>query len=255
MLGSRDLSLWESALSGYEPALSAYATARKRPHLAADAAALAELPALILARAPPHITHAELSRIMRFKLARGKPRPNLQAWVDAASPPSVVAASTQALALARAGKLAAALEALSAPLKGVGPATASLVLSLADPSIPFMSDEALNAAVHSRKYTVSEGVALTAALRREARDLSEAAGNSRRWTAAVVERALWSAAHGGVDIARVAGGASGVAVASGRAAADVLRGAGGACGETEAPGRAAAAVLSSRGPPKKKRRV
>lgn len=56
--------------------------------------------------------------------------------------------------------------------QGVGPATASAVLSAADPSVPFMSDEALEAALGSRDYTVPQYLRLLEELRSKAEELS-----------------------------------------------------------------------------------
>lgn len=85
-------------------------------------------------------------------------------------------------------------------LKGIGPATASAILSLADPSgqCPFLSDEAMHAFDLVNKagkldYTIGNWNKL--------RELSEAKSDSLnkksekeefQWTPALVERALWA---------------------------------------------------------------
>ena len=68
-----------------------------------------ELPDSITAA--KELSHAELSRVMRWKLARGKWRP-LQRRVDANSPASVSAASKAAFAFADKGHWRGALKKL-----------------------------------------------------------------------------------------------------------------------------------------------
>lgn len=207
LYGSRSLASWDAALAGYLPAIASFsAGVPRRAQLPADAAWLLALPATVRARSPPALTQPELSRLMRFKLARGKSRPNLQKFVDAALPKVVEAASTAAAAHLAAGKLAQALEAISAPLKGVGPATGSLILSILDASVPFMEDQALTLVCGTRGYTDAEFLQLTAALRKEASALNALAGSGGTWTAATVEQAMWSAAHGGGEGATAAQG-------------------------------------------------
>ncbi len=71
------------------------------------------------ARAPkPFITQPELSRLMTWKLAHGKFRPNLQKFVDAASDDAVRAASEAAFRLSASGHVDRALSSLM-ELKGV----------------------------------------------------------------------------------------------------------------------------------------
>ena len=62
-------------------------------------------------------------------------------------------------------------------LQGVGPATASAMLTVFTPSLPFMSDEALAAALPGRpEYTVKQYIQLVEALRNKADALSCASG-------------------------------------------------------------------------------
>ncbi|PNH10158.1 hypothetical protein TSOC_003116 [Tetrabaena socialis] len=88
-------------------------------------------------------------------------------------------------------------EALAAltELKGVGPATASALLSAASPRLaPYMGDEAMAAVLppgRKVEYTVRAYKELASALRRKAEQLSS---GGARWAAAGVEQCLWVAA-------------------------------------------------------------
>ena len=57
-------------------------------------------------------------------------------------------------------------------LQGVGPATGSAILSAFDSSIPWMSDEAMAAALGSKDYTVKKFKELLDALRKKAAKLT-----------------------------------------------------------------------------------
>jgi hypothetical protein len=90
-------------------------------------------------------------------------------------------------------------------LKGIGPATASAILSLADPSgqCPFLSDEAMHAfgIVNSSgklDYTMPNWGKLRKASQETAEQLNKALGESDefRWTPALVERAVWADSAG-----------------------------------------------------------
>ena len=174
-----------------------------------------------------------------WKLTKGKFRPKLQDYVDAADPAAVKDASLKAFSFCEAKQLEKAVNALSTPLKGVGPATASAILSAFDTSVPFTSDEALEDVLGTRNYTLQEVVALANALRAEASRLNhlekhssesgssaESAGSDAQaerlmesaavgahedstlgssvahpvWTAKKVELAIWSARHGGIEL-------------------------------------------------------
>jgi hypothetical protein len=88
------------------------------------------------------LTHVPLS--IRAQLMKGKWRPRLQQFVDSLEEGLVRSTTQAAFKQAAAGKVVPALETLSG-LKGVGPATASAILSALRFEVPFMSDEALNA--------------------------------------------------------------------------------------------------------------
>merc|ERR1719181_2702248 len=90
---------------------------------------------------------------MDYKLVRGKMRP-LMRFIKGLAPAQVAACTKEGLRLAAGAATNArgAVEALS-KLKGVGAATASLILSSVHPAMyAFMSDEAL-VLVGSRKKT------------------------------------------------------------------------------------------------------
>ena len=225
---SSDPSAWLRALASHDAALAA----KGKPQLIAlDRFVDVELPATLRERAAgaasssssspsaagegAFLTGSELSRLMQWKMAH-KFRPNLQKYVDGLEDAAVRAASRAAFAqLARggAGSLRAASRALAAPLKGVGPALASLALAARDArAAAYMSDAALLAVCGSRDYSEAEFEQLSAALAAKAAALGGA------WTANACQRALWAADAGA--------GAKAAAGAGAKAAAGVGAGAG-----------------------------
>ncbi|KAG7447385.1 uncharacterized protein BT62DRAFT_931224 [Guyanagaster necrorhizus] len=103
--------------------------------------------AQVLSRSPPSITLPELQTIMDYKLAFGQNRPTLRAMIRKNMDSQVKDCSRRAFVLPelQSGHWDRVKEGMDilCELKGVGPATASLILSLVYPEhIPFFSDEA-----------------------------------------------------------------------------------------------------------------
>ena len=161
---------------------------------------------LILSREKKNDLSLSLSSLSSFSSL--SPPPTLQLTC---SDPSVLfhaPGATPVPALSSSG-VGAAIDALCA-LKGVGPATATALVSAADPSVPFLSDEALTAVLGAREYSRPAALRVTAALRQRAEELNgvqqqqegkgkeekgKSCSSSSSWTASKVERALWSASR------------------------------------------------------------
>jgi len=156
------------------------------------------------AREPPHLVKAELVRLVEWKLARGKFRPLLR-YARELREADVVAAT--APAFEPGADFEASVGALVA-LRGVGPATASAVLSVARDDWPFMSDEALNATAGGRTYTLPRLRAL----------VEQLADLGRRWgvSPAEAEKVLYALVHDEGGGAEAPGGGAGGAGAAGR---------------------------------------
>ncbi|KAF0684052.1 Aste57867_23973 [Aphanomyces stellatus] len=138
------------------------------------------------------ITQVQLSKLMQWKLSKGKWRPRLQSFVDALSDKEVQDLSRKAFAASKKKAYREAIASLS-EMKGVGPATASAILAAFDPDVPFMGDEALNAVaseIGARQYTLPHFMRFLAALQSKAQTLN-AKGSSTDWTAQKVQVCLW----------------------------------------------------------------
>ncbi|CAA0840724.1 DNA binding [Striga hermonthica] len=170
-LDSFDSARCKEALSSYDAVIRVLG----KPNLVSlDDFYRRELPELLRQRNPnPHITAGELSRLMEWKLARGKWRPRLLSFMSALDDAVVREASTKAFA--SLPDVSKAVQELTV-LKGVGPATASAVLAAYAPEVvPFMSDEALIVVTGDTKdYSLKRYVAFAEKMQTKAKmDMAE----------------------------------------------------------------------------------
>ena len=178
---------WRAALDRYQAVVSAQGVARLSE---LDEWYRDELPGTLAGRPGPHVTASELVRLTEWKMARGVWRaPNLV--LVRSNPPEMVV-ETSAAALALVPHPTTPISAFVA-LKGVGPATASAVLSAAAPATYPFFDELVAAQVPGLgvvAWTPAYYRRYAEALRARAEQLGAA------WTPTMVERALWSNAGG-----------------------------------------------------------
>lgn len=145
-----------------------------------------ELPSLIAARSPMHVTRDELVQATEWKMSRGEWRQGNLVLVKSNTLASVKEASARAIAAIPDPRvpIASLVE-----LKGVGPATASAIVSAVAPEqYPFF-DELVAAQLPELgdvKWTLPYYLKYAEALRAVARKLG---GD---WTPASLERALWA---------------------------------------------------------------
>ena len=100
-----------------------------------------------------YITKRDMSKIIQWKLTRGKMRP-LQKLFETNSPEDCKKTSKLCLQLLSEKKYIEALLSLTI-LHGIGIATSSAILSsLVPDELPFMSDEVLKCVTENKKYTV-----------------------------------------------------------------------------------------------------
>jgi hypothetical protein len=193
---SDDPAEWRKALDAYPDRLAALNDPKLQE---LDAWFWGSLGDAIRARDPNRLTAPELVRVVEWKLARGKFRPNLVKFARAHTEATAGEATGEALkrfadAIDKNKKrdenwLAACLAPL-VDLKGIGPATASAVLAAATPFIPMMSDEliavALPNATSSQMYSMPRLQALVEATRLKAKRVG--------MTPREVERAIFAEA-------------------------------------------------------------
>ncbi|KAM9210902.1 uncharacterized protein PS065_014107 isoform 2-T2 [Dugong dugon] len=161
-----------------------------------------ELPAAIGGgRAEKHVTRDELERLLAWKLARGRFRPRLQQLV-ASNPPELVVQCSAAAFHLLPDVLAAVTELCA--LRGVGPATASVLAARAPEAAAFRSDEAVAAvpSLSALQYTLQHYQLYLGQVQERAVALNRGslcsfpASVSGPWTPHLVETALWTWAVG-----------------------------------------------------------
>lgn len=174
---------WRAALDSYEAVVERQGV-KPLPEL--DRWYRHDLPGLVAARRPAHVTHGELVRVTEWKMARGIWRARNLALVRGNPPETVERTSTAALAAIPDSR--APIAALS-ELAGVGPATASAIASAAAPEVYPFFDELVAAQVPGLgevAFTPVYYAKYAAALRDRAGRLGAP------WTPSAVERALWA---------------------------------------------------------------
>ncbi|CAL8123344.1 unnamed protein product [Orchesella dallaii] len=181
-------------LSLYEDALKIKAESKsKKPQdlIKLDQWYQREFPSKIKARGKdPFIIHDELVQCMKWKLARGKFRPRLKELVTMNSPRVVEQESKKAFrALFKKDDLAASIQYLC-NLKGIGPATASAIITAAAPDrAAYMADECLAAVpeIEGIDYTLDEYMELLKHIRQAVQRLG-----TNDFTPHTIELALWT---------------------------------------------------------------
>jgi hypothetical protein len=193
-------TLWSAdATDAWRDALDSYADVVARQGVAAlpalDRWYRDELPDAIAGRDPAHVTHDELVRLTEWKMARGVWRARNLVLVRGND--ADVVERTSAAALAQAPHATEPIKALAA-LAGVGPATASAVMSAARPDVYPFFDELVAAQASGLgpvAFTLPYYARYAEALRERARALGDP------WTPSDVERALWAHVGGKAGVA------------------------------------------------------
>jgi hypothetical protein len=187
-----DCGPWHTALEGYPAAVAAYGTARLAE---LDRWRRDDLPRLIAARTPPHVTLEEVVWVTEWKMLRGVWRARNLQLVRGNPPYEVVRLSTEALAAVPDPKRPVTL---LAKLAGAGPATASAVLAVAAPAVYPFFDEVVAVQIPELgpvAFTPPYYQRYAAALRARA-DTLTAACPHRAWPVHDVDLALWAAVGG-----------------------------------------------------------
>lgn len=190
---STDTARWRAALKRYDAVIAGQAVTKLADR---DTWFRTELPAAIAARKPRHVTLPELVKLTEWKMSRGKWRARNLVLVKGNSPDAVKAATIAGLSLvphptAPISKIA--------ELEGVGPATASAVVSAAEPDLYPFFDELVAAQIPGLgpvAFTLGYYARYAEKIRERAASLGG------KWTPTTVERALWvesggKAAHPG----------------------------------------------------------
>ena len=174
---------WRRALASYDDVIARQGVARL-PEL--DRWYREDVPGAIQARRPPHVTLTELARLTEWKMARGVWRqPNL---LRVRSNDAASVSKTTADALKQVPHPTSPIATI-ASLDGVGPATASAVMAVAEPAMYPFFDELVAAQVPQLgkvAWTMGYYARYASALRERAGEIG------KEWTPVMVERALWA---------------------------------------------------------------
>jgi hypothetical protein len=162
----------------------------------------------LLEREPKFLTREDMLLVTDWKMTRNAWRMNHAMTADKANTEKGVKdASLKAFALWRDRDWKAAFSALDKPLKGVGPATCSVVFSLVDDNLPFYGEEAATAASADKDvaYTKGSYVSFQKAMVEKTKEVNAllVAAGKESLTPVEVEKALFSVSH--IDFATANG--------------------------------------------------
>jgi hypothetical protein len=180
-------SAWRAALDRYEAVVEAQGVGRLAE---LDTWYRNELPGLIAARTPAHVTHEELVRLTEWKMARGVWRARNLVLVRGNDEDLVIRTSTEALAAVPDPRTPIAT---LSRLAGVGPATASAAASAYSPEVYPFFDELVGAQVPGLgavAFTPAYYARYAAEIRQRAQQLGA------DWTPSMVAHALWANSGG-----------------------------------------------------------
>merc|ERR1711934_574225 len=142
-----------------------------------------------------HMVHDELVQTIKWKLARGKFRPNLVNLVQMNTPRVAMQETKKAFRkLAKTGDLQAASQSLCA-LKGVGPGMASAVLAAGRPDVaPFMADECIMSMPEydGLDYTMKEYMRYVEYVKTCVERLNSQSPADPKYPPHIVELAVWT---------------------------------------------------------------
>merc|ERR1711971_443322 len=142
-----------------------------------------------------HLVHDELVQTIKWKLARGKFRPNLVNLVQMNTPRVAMQETKKAFRkLAKTGDIQAASQSLCT-LKGVGPGMASAVLAAGRPDVaPFMADECIMSMPEydGLDYTMKEYMRYVEYVKTCVERLNSQSPADPKYTPHIVELAVWT---------------------------------------------------------------
>jgi hypothetical protein len=188
---SNDVSLWESCWLNYELHLQNSAKHNTNTFIVLDKWYYKTFPNVI--KQQNCINLDQYIMMIQWKLNRGVYRPSLLKYARAQDASAILEASACVYTALAAGDCCFdnVKEAINmfTKLKGVGVATASVLLSAMCPNVPFMSDELLRIVLRQPakfKYSMSEYKLCYEQAAQKAKFLGES------WTACKVERVLFA---------------------------------------------------------------
>lgn len=188
---SSDTLIWNKYLSAYDNALKFLSEKKKKAKLISlDNWYQKTLGKNVRSRDIPYLEKAELVKLMEWKLTRGKFRPRLAEFIQSNTEENIKKITETSFK--QIEQVDVAIKELC-QLKGVGPATASAILTVYKPGMYcFMADEAVVSVLSGKiDYTLKYYHQFLEKVRDKATELSKKDENNC-WTPHIVECALWS---------------------------------------------------------------